>query len=353
MVQLEPGVTLVVGEDAPRPIELAVEDLRRDLERVLGERSTVVTDIGELSGRPGILVESAGAELTGTNELTGQEAHRISVEEIAGRDHVVLRGADVRGTIYAIYSFSERFLDVPPLWFWASWEPERRDSIDVPAETDIHLGPPEVEYRAWFPNDLDFMQMWRHRSQENFEAFVETMLRLKLNTLEGGIMNVEGPIIGPDPYEEPYRSGPTTRLARDRGLVNTTHHVRPFGAKLKHWDNYWRNVRDREPPELSLSDKAEFKQLLGEFWRYHIETALRDDLEMLWTLGFRGTGDEPFWVSVDEAPDTPAQRAALIEEMVEYQIELLRDVRRPPSGRSCAPRSGGARRRVPVVPVPR
>ena len=43
-----------------------------------------------------------------------------------------LNGADARGTIYAVYSFSELFLDISPLWFWASQRPAQQAAIEVP-----------------------------------------------------------------------------------------------------------------------------------------------------------------------------------------------------------------------------
>lgn len=59
----------------------------------------------------------------------------------------------------------------------------------------------------------------------NYEAFLETMLRLKTNTLEGEML--------------------------DRGLA-------------------------------IANTKA-----LEDFWRYHIETGMREKLKMIWLTGFR------------------------------------------------------------------
>src|SRR5690606_34592319 len=95
--------------------------------------------------------------------------------------------ADMRGTIYAIYTFSESFLGVKPLWRWTSESPSRKRQVSVPAQFHQMIPSPSVKYRAWFPNDRDLLDPWQQRSEENYEALYETMLRLKMNTLEGGI----------------------------------------------------------------------------------------------------------------------------------------------------------------------
>ena len=45
-------------------------------------------------------------------------------------------------TIYAIYTFSEEFLKIPPLWFWASWEHDRLSSVEIPVDTRIVFDEP-------------------------------------------------------------------------------------------------------------------------------------------------------------------------------------------------------------------
>ncbi len=51
-----------------------------------------------------------------------------------GKKIVRLEGADMRGTIYAIYEFSQEFLGVDPMYYWTDNEPARRSSVVLPAE---------------------------------------------------------------------------------------------------------------------------------------------------------------------------------------------------------------------------
>jgi len=210
---------------------------------------------------------------------------------------------------------------VPPLYYWSSWHPVKRDNIEIPRDTNLLFASPTVRWRTWFPNDTDLLTPWENRSEENFQAIYETMLRLKLNVLEGWTMGGD-PGESKDVFDEPYRAGRDALVARDRGLAFTGHHINPLGAAYWHWDAYWKKIRHQEPPPLSVKNLNEMR----EFWRYHVETAKRENIEMIWLVGFRGVRDEPFWESFADAPKTPAERARLINEMMAAQVELLKEV---------------------------
>lgn len=300
-VRLSPGVPIVLTAGESAPVRRAVQDLQRDLKNVLGADSPVV---GKLpSSGAAIVIAGADAGL-------GREGHAVFARD----GKVVLQGADMRGTIYAIYTFSEHYLGVPPLWFWSSWKPTRKDSVEVP-EAGVRFGSPYVRWRAWFPNDEDLLTPWRARSQENYEAFLETMLRLKMNTLEGEMMDRSS-------FDHPYRAGKQTLLARDRGLAVTGHHMRIFSSNYDHWDLYWRKIRHQDPPKLTIANTA----ALEDFWRYHIETGMKEKLEMIWLLGFRSNKDAPFWQLFPDSPANDPDRARVIQNMMTREVALLKRV---------------------------
>ena len=70
---------------------------------------------------------------------------------------------------------------------------------------------------------------------------------------------------------------------------------------------------------------------LEEFWRYNVRTLLNNGIDkVLWTVNFRGDGDRPFWVrrsggTVEDAPTSMTERAALMNDVVGRQVEILRD----------------------------
>ena len=135
----------------------------------------------------------------------------------------------------------------------------------------------------------------------------------------------------PASFDQPYRAGRQVRLARDRGLAVTGHHMLIFGSDLNHWDAYWTKIRRQEPPKRTIANAA----ALEDFWRYHIETGLREKLEMIWLIGFRGDRDIPFWETFPDAPASDAARARVIQEMMARQVALLKTVTGDPRP-SCA-----------------
>lgn len=319
---LEPGVAIVVSESEPAPVRRAAADLARDLEAVLGAPSPLVGEAGALRGRPGIVVAGPGSATGGLRHpaVKGWESHGVYTREVGGAPCVVLHGADVRGTIYAIYTFSERALGIPPLWVWASHVPRRRGRIEVDGSLETIFPTPHVKWRAWFPNDEDLFTPWRGQAPENYDAHLETMLRLKLNTLEGRMLAAEN-------FKEKYSVNRTTRAAQERGLAVTGHHIYALGSSLGDWGAYWRGIKKRPAPPLTIANKA----ALEEFWQYHIETALHNRLEVVWQISFRGNGDIPFWETYEDAPAEPAERARVIAAMMQTQVALLKRVTGDPA----------------------
>ncbi|WP_282593098.1 glycosyl hydrolase 115 family protein [Gaoshiqia sediminis] len=307
-LEISGGIQIYVHPDEAPAVLTAVRDLQRDLEAVLGETSIIVDKIPE-SGE--VIVVATGDRYAGSQPaVTGWEAHQLYADQ--GR--MVLNGADPRGTIYAIYSFSEMFLGVKPLWFWASEHPSKKGIVRIPDDFRKIYPTPDVKYRAWFPNDRDLIIPWQKLSEENYEAFFETMLRLKLNTLEGGIADKQS-------FNPPYPTGKEATLARDRGLMVTGHHMLVFGSSYKNWNDYWQNVRQQAAPKFSINDR----QSLREFWEFHIDLALKNNLDVIWLVGFRGNRDIPFWEFFPDSPSDDSTRAKVIEEMVQIQIDLLKE----------------------------
>jgi hypothetical protein len=320
-LKLSPGVKIVIDDDEPDQIRRAVADLERDLEKVLGEASPEVVKLDVVHDEPALIIAGPEADWPGlelSDRIKGWEAHGVYVRRVEGQPHVILHGSDLRGTIYAIYSFTERFLGVKPLWYWAMQEPEQKESVKVPLDFEQIFEPPQVKWRAWFLNDDHRLRNWYRQSPERLEAIGELMLRLKVNTLENYQI---GPLGGPI---RRYDLTPAVAMADRYGLVVSSTHISPFGAvygnNLSDWKKYWRNIRDAEPPEISMDNIDPMK----DFWRYHIETILFHGLEAVWTIAFRGHTDAPFWKTVQDVPESREERMEITEQMWGEQIELLR-----------------------------
>ena len=162
---LAPGVPIYLGAGEPEPVQRAARDLARDCRTVLGADSPIVTSRPAPNGQPWIEIIGPNAEAPARADakaaIAGHEAHGIFAVGGAQGNRVALQGADMRGTIYAIYTFSEKFLGVKPLWFWASEQPQaQRKNIVIPERHRYSLRRrPYVRWRAWFPNDTDLFSV--------------------------------------------------------------------------------------------------------------------------------------------------------------------------------------------------
>ena len=103
VLRLAPGVPVVVEASQPLAVQKAAKDLCRDLEWVLKAPSKLLSQVPD-GNEPAIVI----AQATSAQGLSGPEAHTI----VRDGQRVRLVGSDMRGVIYAIYSFSEQFLDI-------------------------------------------------------------------------------------------------------------------------------------------------------------------------------------------------------------------------------------------------
>lgn len=305
------GHTIIYTSAKPgEPLYLAVLNLQRDIKKVLGT-PPVLQPLTAITA-PGIVISTAGKDKLAPT-VTGWEAHRLYLGTLSGKQQLILEGADMRGTIYAIYTFSEKVLSIPPLWYYSGWQCTVKKSIQVPAGFAINCPSPQVKYRAFFPNDMDLFTPWRKLSANNNEEWLEMALRLKFNTIEW--------FDGERDYSKKYNVSPTTRLISDYGLIYTTHHHSPLNATLAGWEDYWKKTRDTLPPELSLANVKK----LEEFWKYNVECIVRNKIDMLWVIGFRANGDHPFWFTFKDAPAGMKQRGEVISQMMERQQKIVID----------------------------
>ena len=99
----------------------------------------------------------------------GPESFVLKMQkDAAGRQALVGTGSDLRGAIYAVYTFSEEILGVDPWYFWVDKEPAYRGKIEVHAGYSKAFGPPTFRYRGWFINDEDLLSEYaREPLREN------------------------------------------------------------------------------------------------------------------------------------------------------------------------------------------
>jgi hypothetical protein len=220
----------------------------------------------------------------------------------------VLTGADMRGTIYAIYEFSQEFLGVDPLYYWTDATPEKRDSVNVPASLSKAFPAPLFKYRGFFVNDEDLLTGWAPGEEkdktgislETWDKIFETLLRLKGNIVAPGTW------IFPD--------DPQVKAASARGLIITQHHAIPLGLNVARW------------PENLDYNYTTHPEILERAWKNAVNS-YSPDQEVLWTVGLRGLSDTSYASRDSSVQNNDQALGALITKAIADQISIVRAAR--------------------------
>lgn len=308
-IALDSGVSIILNDGEPGPVEKAAEDLQADLGKVLGKAPKIVHG-APTAGGAAIFIgeESKVTESMRVQELTEPESFSISVANSSGAKSVRLIGADMRGTIYAIYQFSEEFLGVDPLYYWTDHEPGRRTSIEIPANLDKKFPAPLFKYRGFFINDEDLLTGWSPGEKTDhtgislkaWNKVFETILRLK------GNMVAPGTWIFPDE--------PQIKLAGERGLILTQHHAIPLGLNVARW------------PKDAPYSYTEQPEILKRAWKDAVAEYPKDQ-EVLWTVGLRGLSDASYAAFDPSVRNNDKALGELITKAIADQMQIVRAAR--------------------------
>lgn len=312
-VVLSKSATVLVGPQEPAPVVRAAEDLVRDLEKVFGPGPRLVRNAYETSGVT-LWVTLRQNQIAGIAVPKTAESFVIASApkpaEAGKGTAIVLAGSDVRGTIYAIYQFSQKYLGVDPLYFWTDHEPPRRSRISLPRSLHESEGPPAFRYRGWFINDEDLLTGWTPGGADRtgialktWDRVFEALLRLR------GNMIVPGTFLFPDE--------PQIRAASARGLVIAQHHIEVLGTNTYRWP-------DEQPYSF-----VRFPELLRGAWTKAMEAYLPDQ-EIIWTIGYRGRHDRAFWEDDHYAGASERDKGKVIEQAMAAQMQIVRKERAHP-----------------------
>jgi hypothetical protein len=307
------NVTILEPAHEPLPVRLAVRDLRNDFGRVFGVRPRIVTHrreagpvtvmIGEQAQIPPRMLPAGAAR-----DATKPESFSISVHAAdwnPAAHAVVLTGPDIRGTIYAIYQFSQDYLGVDPMYYWTGERPRRRSRIVLPDSLARLFPPPLFKYRGFFINDEDLLTGWAPGEKTDHSGIslavmnriYETILRLK------GNMVVPGSWIFPN--------DPQVRLAGERGLILTQHHAMPLGVNVARW-----------PADVPYNFSTH-PEILERAWKDAV-AAYDPHQEILWSVGLRGLSDTSYASMDPSVIGNDRRLGMLISKAIATEMRIVR-----------------------------
>jgi hypothetical protein len=325
-IAIDGSVTIVESAQATGPVRLATNDLLSDFEKVFGTKPRLVSSLDEAG--PVSIVIGQGPKLpfgVKCAMATDTEAFAFSTATLPGkgltkgkpRQAVCLTGADMRGTIFAIYEFSQAYLGIDPMYLWTDKQggtdkqpgtdtkPEKRSSITLPADFARVYPKPVFQYRGFFPNDEDLLTGWvpAEKGQQTgialktWDNIYETILRLK------GNMVVPGTWIFPDDAQ--------VHLATERGLIVNQHHAIPLGVNVARWP--------RDVP-YNFSTHPE---ILERAWTNAV-AAYKPDQEILWSVGLRGLSDSSYATLDPSVRDNDPLLGERVSAAIADQMKIVR-----------------------------
>jgi hypothetical protein len=309
-VTINSAVTIVESAQEPGPVHRATEDLRADFAKAFGQAPKLVSSL-DAAGPVAVLITERDNLPAGVDCATTQniEAFAFSVTA-AGvgptRKRVVcLTGADMRGTIFAVYEFSQRILGVDPMYLWTDKQPARRVSIALPADFSHVYPSPVFKYRGFFPNDEDLLSGWipaargEHTgiSLKVWDNVFETTLRLKGNII------VPGTWIFPDDAQ--------VHAAAERGLIINQHHAIPLGVNVARW------------PQDVPYNFSTHPEILERAWTNAVAEYKPGD-EILWSVGLRGLSDSSYASLDPSVRDNDPLLGQRISEAIAEQMKIVR-----------------------------
>jgi len=308
-VVVDSSVTLVESAEEAGAVRHATEDLRTDFANVLGQKPRLVSRLAE-AGSVAILIAERAHVPTGVScaSTANTEAFAFSIarlEDPKKQTVVCLTGADPRGTIYAVYQFSQSVLGVDPMYLWTDKEPEKRRSITLPADFTHTYPSPVFRFRGIFINDEDLLTGWTPAAKgmhtgialKTWDNIFETILRLK------GNMIVPGTWIFPDDAQ--------VLAASERGLIVNQHHATPLGVNAARW------------PKGVPYNFSTHPEILERAWKNAV-AEYKPGEDILWSVGLRGLSDQSYSKLDPSVRNNDRLLGKRISEAIADQIKIVR-----------------------------
>jgi hypothetical protein len=307
---IDSSVTIVESVQESAPVRRATQDLLNDFTKVFGKAPEMAGELKD-AGPVVLLIAERSKIPPGVQcaTATETEAFAFSTTTMPGqakaRRVVCLTGADMRGTIFAIYEFSQTYLGIDPMYLWTDKQPERRTSITLPPDFARTFPKPVFRYRGFFPNDEDLLTGWAPPAKGEqtgislkvWDNVYETTLRLK------GNMVVPGTWIFPDDAQ--------VHAATERGLIVNQHHAIPLGVNVARWP--------KDVP-YNLSTHPE---ILERAWTNAV-AEYKPDEEILWSVGLRGLSDSSYAALDPSVRDNDPLLGERVSHAITEQMRIVR-----------------------------
>ena len=301
--------TIVVDENDWKGVIRAANDLSDDVRKVTGVALPIANSQQPTANC--ILVGTIGKSRLIDNLI---KQKKLDVKKVKGQwesyvidvvdGNLVVAGSDKRGTIYGIYTISEK-IGVSPWYWWADVPVKHQDEVYWQDGRMVQPSP-KVKYRGIFINDeWPSFGGWatEHFGGVNSKMYAhmfELILRLKANYL--------WPAMWATAFNEDDPESP--RLADEYGIVMGTSHHEPM---MRSHREYLKRKN-----EVGPWDYASNSDRVSNFFREGMQRNKAYD--NLVTIGMRGDGD----VAMGKGND--AENMKTLAEVIKGQRKIIKDI---------------------------
>ena len=291
---------------------LAVEDLRKDFCRV--NEAEICPKLTEEETDWCIVIED---NETDSCQPLSDESYSIKIE--GNKIRIAAKG--YLGTMWGIYTFSERFLGIDPCYLFNDMKIQTYKELSA-EDIEINEAPKGFAFRGVFLNDEDLLTGWKTGGGIRYLDFpwygvtvdpsvidmiVETVLRLKLNlVIPASFLDID------NPSEKALAD-----CVAKRGIYITQHHLEPVGVSGFTFDNYCKKYGKKG--EFSY---AACPEVLEEAWSFYAEKWAEYD-NVVWQIGLRGKGDRPVWQDAVPTEEELKRSGAFISKAIARQREII------------------------------
>ena len=303
-------VYIIIEHDTDEAVRLAAIDLQRNLCQLSGK--TDGFNIVNGDHQCGIFIK--------TVENGAHEAYTVNVDE----NKVVIVGSDILGTVFGIYAFATKCLNISPVYRLTDILPESMGELILKTQS-FSSGDRPVGFRGWFLNDEDLLTDFKisggHRhidypfyqnvmDVDVLDMILETALRLEINlVIPSSFVDID------NPDEEKL-----VEAVCRRGLYISQHHVEPMGVSYFAADNYIKKNGCEHEEVSFISNRARME----EIWTYYAKKWSKYGDRVVWQLGLRGKGDQAVWKAEPSISSSMEDRGYIITDAIGTQYDIVR-----------------------------
>lgn len=317
--QEKTGKKIYIAQGEAESVRLAAQDFIQDIRSVCGD--------AYLTKNPqdaDIFICSVGAREF--SALSGEDISFSHAEEFVYRvkdGKLCFFGADDLGTVFALYTFSERELGIPPFSYFDDIQPEKRSVLSIEDKTVQEY--PHTRFRGWFVNDEDLLSGFKNKGERKIDYFfykkvidpvlmekiVETALRYRMNLLiPSTLVDIENPA-----------EAALLDVAAKRGMYVSQHHIEPLG--VSHYGmREFLSANGYDAQNISFVTN---RQGMEKAWLHYAKKWAKYP-RVVWQLGLRGNSDVPVWVSDKNVGASDEERGALISDAIFTQYNIIKEV---------------------------